>query len=109
MQSSKNQKTAKYLNDVNYHLENLKVGIETLQLDFNREKQIFLFCEKAIEKINTIDKLLNKTNLSMQIKIATQVNELFILDENLSIVTIQLVNTKRSYNPSGIAHLKLTL
>jgi hypothetical protein len=106
---SLNQKTERYLNDINYHLEGLKAGIETLQIDYNRDKQIFLFCEKAIEKINVLDKLLNKTNLSSQIKIATKVNELFILDENLSMVTIQLVNTKRNYNPSGIAHLKLTL
>lgn len=109
MQSSTNQKTEKYLSDVNFHLENLTLGIETLQLDYNKEKPIFLFCNTAIEKLTLIDKLINKTNLSLPIKIATEVNELFSKDENLSIVNIQFVNSKRLFNPSGIAYLKITL
>lgn len=109
MQSSTNQKTEKYLSDVNFHLENLKLGIETLQLDYNKEKPIFLFCNNAIEKLTLIDKLINKTNLSIPIKIATEVNELFSKDENLSIVHIQFINSKRVFNPSGIAYLKFKL
>lgn len=109
MHSSTNQKTEKYLSDVNFHLENLKQWIDTLQLDYNQEKSIFLFCEKASEKLILIDKLLNSTNLSIPIKIANEVNLLFLKDENLSIVNVQFVNSKRLFNPSGIAYLKITL
>ena len=109
MQSSKNQKTEKYLGDVNFHLDNLRLGIETLQLDYSKEKPIFLFCNVAIEKLSLIDNLLNKTNLATPIKIAKEVNELFSKDDNLSIVNIQFINSKRVFNPSGIAYLKITL
>lgn len=109
MQSSLYQKTETYLSDVNFHLENLKQWIDTLQLDCNQEKLIFLFCEKASEKLVLIDRLLNSANLSTPIKIATEVNALFSKDENLSIVNIQFVNSKRVLNPSGIAYLKITL
>lgn len=109
MQSSKNQKTEKYLGDVNFHLDNLRLGIETLQLDYSKEKPIYLFCNVAIEKLSLIDDLLNKTNLATPIKIATEVNELFLKDDNLSIVNIQFINSKRLFNPSGIAYLKITL
>lgn len=109
MQTSKNQKTEKYLGDVNFHLDNLRLGIETLQLDYSKEKPIYLFCNVAIEKLSLIDDLLNKTNLATPIKIATEVNELFSKDDNLSIVNIQFINSKRLFNPSGIAYLKITL
>ena len=59
MQSSINKKTEKYLGDVNFHLENLRLGIETLQLDYSKEKPIFLFCNVAIEKIDLFLNLLN--------------------------------------------------
>jgi hypothetical protein len=36
MQSSKNQKTEMYLGDVNFHLENLRLGIETV----NRQQKV---------------------------------------------------------------------
>ena len=109
MQTSKNQKTEKYLGDVNFHLDKLRLGIETLQLDYSKEKPIYLFCNVAIEKLSLIDDLLNKTNLATPIKIATEVNELFSKDDNLSIVNIQFINSKRLFNPSGIAYLKITL
>ena len=70
MQSSLYQKTETYLSDVNFHLENLKQWIDTLQLDCNQEKLIFLFCEKASEKLVLIDRLLNSANLSTPIKIS---------------------------------------
>lgn len=109
MYSSTNQKTEKYLGDLNFHLDNLRLGIETLQLDYSKEKPIYLFCNVAIEKLSLIDNLLNKTNLATPIKIATEVNELFSKDENLSVVNIQFINSKRLFNPSGIAYLKITL
>ena len=99
----------KYSNDINYHLNNLRLGIETFQLDYSKEKPIFLFCNVAIEKIDLIQNLLTKTNLTVPIKIATEVNALFSKDENLSIVHIQFINSKRVFNPSGIAYLKFKL
>ncbi|MQP52698.1 MULTISPECIES: hypothetical protein [unclassified Flavobacterium] len=109
MQSSIIKKTETYLGDVNFHLENLRLGIETLQLDYNKEKPIYLFCNVAIEQLSLIDNLLNKTNLATPIIIATEVNELFSIDDNLSIVNMQFINSKRLFNPSGIAYLKITL
>ena len=109
MYSSTNQKTETYLGDVNFHLENLRLGIETLQLEYSKEKPIFLFCNVVIEKLSLIYDVLNKTNLATPIKIATEVNELFSKDENLSVVNIQFINSKRLFNPSGIAYLKITL
>lgn len=105
----KNQRTEKHLNDVNFHLDNLKLGINTLQLDYNREKQIYLFCEKALETLSLIERLINVNTLQQPIKIATTVNDLFLKDNYLSVVNVQIVNTKRSFNPSGIAYLKIAL
>lgn len=106
---AQNVNPQKISDDVNYHLENLKLGIETFQLDYSKEKPIFLFCNVAIEKIDLIQNLLTKTNLTVPIKIATEVNALFSKDENLSIVHIQFINSKRVFNPSGIAYLKFKL
>ena len=107
MQSSLNKKTEKYLSDVNFHLENLKLGIETLQLEYNNVKPIYLFCNVVTEKLSLIYDLLNKVNLAVPMKIATEVNELFSKDENLSIVTIQFINSKRVFNPTANAYLKI--
>jgi len=109
MQSSENQKTEKYLSDVNHHLEDLKLGVNSLQLDFNQNKTIYLFCDKVLQKLGLIERVLNKNRLQLPILISTEVNDLFSKDENLSSVTIQLVNSKRLLNPSGIAYLKITV
>lgn len=109
MQSSIIKKTETYLGDLNFHLDNLRLGIKTLQLDYSKEKPIYLFCNVAIEQLSLIDNLLNKTNLATPIIIATEVNELFSIDDNLSIVNMQFINSKRLFNPSGIAYLKITL
>lgn len=97
------------LDDLNYHLETIKTGNEQLQISCNRDKSIYFYCEKVEEKLAIIGKLINSTNLTIPIKIATEANLLFKKDENLSILNIQLVNTKRFYNPTGIAFLKIEL
>lgn len=104
-----NTNQQKLSDDMNYHIDNLRLGIETLQLDYSNLKPVFLFCNVAIEKIDLIQNLLNKTNLTVPIKIATEVNELFSKDKQLSIVNIQFINSKRVFNPTGIAYLKMTL
>lgn len=109
MKSSKNQKTEKNLSDVNSHLDELELGIETLQLDYNREKSIYLFCDNAITKLSIIKKLIQKSRLSIALFLISAVNKLFLEDENLSIVNVQIVNSKRLFNPSAIANLKITL
>lgn len=109
MQSSNNQKTEKYLSDVNFHLQNLKQGVETLQLDYNLEKPIYLFCERTTEIIDLISKLLNEPKLSLVIQLANNVNELFSKDENLREVVIRLINQKRPITCEGIAYLKYAI
>lgn len=109
METLISQKTEKYLSDVNHHLENLKLGIDTLQLDYNKEKSIFLFCEKSISKLNIIEKLINSSNLSLPLNIVAETNNLFLKDQNLSSVHIQLINSKRAFNANGIAYLKFTV
>jgi hypothetical protein len=98
----------KFSNDINFHLENLRLGVETLQLDYNREKPIYLFCEKALENLGLIDKLLNNTNLSLLFLLATEVNRLFIADPYLSGVSCLIINSKRPFNPDAFAQLKIT-
>ena len=104
-----NLKTEKYLSDVNFHLDSLKLGIETLQLDHNNEKSIYLFCEKATNKLILIERLLNIKKLSRAIVIVTEVNKLFSHDKNLSRVNIQMINSKRTLNPYATANLKITI
>lgn len=109
MQNLNNNKSEAFLNDIHFHLENLILGVDTLQLDYNRDKQIFLFCEKTLESLGLIKKLININTLQQPIKIATMVNDLFLRDECLSVVNVQIVNGKRMFNPSGIAYLKIAL
>ena len=49
------------------------------------------------------------TNLNLPIAIASEVNRLFIIDEHLSGVTVTILNSKRDFNESRIAYLKLTV
>ncbi len=104
-----NKKPKCVLDDINHRIESLKTGLRTLQLNCNRDKYIYLFCEDAFQNIVIIDNLINDTNLTLPIKIAIKVNSLFKEDENLSVVNVQLINTKRFFNPTAIAILKLEL
>jgi hypothetical protein len=107
MVSIENQKVEKYLNDVNYHLESLKLGISTLKLDCNRDMQTYLICDKFLERVDVVEKLVNAKTLQLPIKIATRVNQVFKEDKNLSIAIVKIVNTKRVFNPTAIAYLNL--
>lgn len=108
MKSSSNQKTDRHLSDINYYLEKLAIRTNTLQLDYNRDKTIYKYCENTNEEVGIVQKLLRTTDLSLPTKIATNVNALFIKDENLSIVNVRFVNLKRSFNPSAIAFIEIT-
>ena len=110
MTKSKNQSSEElYLSDASHYLNILKQGIGNLQIDYNRDKIIYLFCNNAIEKLDLIQKLICETKLQLPLQIATEVNRLFLKDENLSLVNVQIVNAKRNINPSAIAYLKLTI
>lgn len=109
MQAINNDPTTLYLNDISHHIESLKNSLHILQLDYNNEKSIYLFCEKATNKLILIERLLNIKKLSLAIVIATEVNKLFLHDENLSRVNIQLINSKRTLNPYAISNLKITI
>lgn len=91
--------------NINYYIMNLKLGIDTLRLEYNREKSIFLFCENAIKYLSLIESLLNDTDLLLPVTLAKGVNDLYKKDSSLSIVTLRIVNTKREYNSSSNAIL----
>lgn len=108
MQSSENQRTQIIINDVLYHLENLKCATRRLKLDFNREEGVYHFCEKSLNRLELLEQLTQQSKLQLPILIANGVNDLFMQDKNLSIVHLQIINSKRNFNPTAIAHLKIT-
>jgi hypothetical protein len=108
MQKVNQPKTNQFLSDLNFHFESLKTGISTLQIDCNRNDYIYLLCDKLLQKIAIIEKIIFESNLKLPIVISTEVNRLFILDKTLSIVTVIIVNSKREYRSDRIATLKLT-
>lgn len=108
MQSSENQRTQIIINDVLYHLENLKCATRRLQIDYNREESVYHFCEKSLNRLELLEQLTQNSKLELPILIANGVNDLFMQDKNLSIAHLQIINTKRTFNPTAIAHLKIT-
>ena len=54
MQSSNNQKTEKYLNDLSCHLNELELGIDTFQTEHNRDKSVYLYCEMFKDKMKQL-------------------------------------------------------
>ena len=109
MQSSNNQKTETYLNDLSCHFNELELGIDTFQTEHNRDKSVNLYCEMFKNKLKLIGNILFHNNLYLVIHILTEVNRLFMEDKVLRSVTIIIDNTKRPNNPSAIANLKITL
>jgi hypothetical protein len=102
-------KDDRYLNDINHHLEGLKSGLTTLQLNCNTNAHIYLLCDIALQKVCTIEKIIYTTNLHLPFKIALEVNRLFFADENLSAVYVKITNSKRLFHGDRIANLKLTV
>jgi hypothetical protein len=109
MKANQKNQIENFKGDMLFHLQSVKIAIESLQLNCNRDKYIYSLCDKALERIAIIEKLLSNSKLTLPISIAIQVNSLFKEDKNLSIVNVHLVNSKRLYNPTGIAILKLKL
>lgn len=109
MQSSKNQKTVKFIDDIGYHLESLKVATSRLQLDYNTEEAIYYFCENSMKRLEIIEQLSKNKKLQLPLSISQKVNLLFDEDKNLSVVNCQIINTKRVFNPTAIGHLKIIL
>ena len=108
MQSSENKKTVKFVNDINVHIHAIKLAIDTLQLQYTTEVEIFVLCSKLLERLVFVEKIIQLERLQLPITISCKVNELFILDKNLSIVNLQIINGKRHFNPTAIASLKFT-
>lgn len=107
MESSHNQKTEKERKDILYCLNDLKCATLRLQLDFNREPRVYHFCEKTLSRLGLVEKLIQKGKLQLPILISSKVNELFELDKNLSIVNCQIINSKRTFNPTAIGQIKI--
>ena len=97
----------RYLHDINHHLEDLKSGLTTLQLNCNTNAHIYLLCDIALQKVYTIEKIISTTNLHLPFKIALEVNRLFFADENLSGVYVKIINSKRIFHGDRIGNLKL--
>lgn len=101
--------TINYDKDVLYHLKQIALNCENLQLNYNRDRIIIRYAQNTIESIQIIEKLYQFSNNSKLIEIGRRVNELFESDADLSKVIIVLENTKRLTNPSGIAFLNFML
>jgi hypothetical protein len=97
------------LDDLNYHLHTARNTLAILQLDCNRNRHHYLLCDKVIEEIQISDKILNGTDLTLPIKLSLEVKSLFSADKQLSTVIVTIINSKRTFNGSAIAHLKLTV
>lgn len=104
-----NDDSINYDKDVLYHLNQIALNCENLQLNYNRDRIIIRYAQNTIESIQIIEKLYQFCNNSKLIEIGRRVNELFESDADLSKVIIVLENTKRITNPSGIAFLNFTL
>lgn len=102
-------KDDRYLNDINHHLEGLKSGLTTLQLNCNTNANTYLLCDIALQKLSTIEKIISTTNFHLPLKIALEVNRLFFADDNLSIVYVKIINSKRIFHGDRIANLILTV
>ena len=109
MQLIDEKRSVIYLKDIHFYIEGLKCNINALQLHCNRDRYVFSLCENLLQKIAIIEKIVMSTNLKLPIAIASEVNRLFIIDEHLSGVTVTILNSKRDFNGSRIAYLKLTL
>lgn len=104
-----NDDSINYDKDVLYHLNQIALNCENLQLNYNRDRIIIRYAQNTIESIQLIEKLYQFSNNSKLIEIGRKVNELFESDAHLSKVFIVLQNTKRMTNPSGIAFLNFML
>ena len=104
-----NDDSINYDKDVLYHLNQIALNCENLQLNYNRDRIIIRYAQNTIESIQIIEKLYQFSNNSKLIEIGRRVNELFESDADLSKVIIVLENTKRMTNPSGIAFLNFML
>ena len=104
-----NDDSINYDKDVLYHLYQIALNCESLQLNYNRDRVIFHYAQNTINSIQIIEKLYQFSSNSKLIEIGSRVNELFESDEDLSKVIIVIENTKRMANPSGIAFLNFIL
>ena len=104
-----NDESINYDKDILYHLNQITLNCENLQLNYNRDRIIIRYVQNTIESIQIIEKLYKFRTNSKLIEIGRRVNELFKSDEDLSKVIIVIENTKRITNPSGIAFLNFIL
>jgi hypothetical protein len=109
MQIIDDNRTIIYLNDIHFYIEGLKSNIIALQVHCNRDNYVYLLCEKLLKNVAIIDKIVKTTNLNLPIAIASEVNKLFIIDQNLSGVIVTIVNSKREFNANRLASLKLSV
>ena len=104
-----NDDSINYDKDVLYHLNQIALNCENLQLNYNRDRIIIRYAQNKIESIQIIEKLYQFSTNSKLIEIGRRVNELFESDADLSKVITVIENTKRMTNPSGIAFLNFIL
>lgn len=106
MQTTFNKNPQLILDDVNRNLMDIKSANDTLQLDYNRNEYIYSYSKVVDEKLRITISLINRINFALPFVIATETNQLFKNDENISKVLIEISNNKRIFNPFP-AYLKL--
>lgn len=104
-----NDDSINYDKDVLYHLNQITLNCEYLQLNHNRDRIIFNHAQNTINSVMIIEKLYQFSTNSKLIEIGRKVNELFVCDADLSAVMVKIENTKRLTNPSAIAFLNFIL
>jgi hypothetical protein len=104
-----NDESINYDRDVLYHLNQITLNCENLQLNYNRDRIIIRYAQNTIESLQLIQKLYQFSNNSKLIEMGRTVNKLFESDEDLRKVLIVIENTKRITNPSNVAFLNFTL
>ena len=72
-----NDDSINYDKDVLYHLNQIALNCENLQLNYNRDRIIIRYAQNTIETIQIIEKLYQFSNNSKLIEIGRRVNELF--------------------------------
>jgi hypothetical protein len=93
------------LDDVNHQLHALENIFESIQLECNRNRHLYLLCDKGLEVLQILKKIINSTDLTFPLKLSLEVKRIFSVDSQVSTVIVAIINSKRISKTTGIAHL----
>lgn len=104
-----NDNISNYDKDVLYHLNQIALNCENLQLYYNRDRMIIHYVENTNKTLQVIEKLYKFSNNPKLIELGRNINELFDADKELSKVTISLFNSKRIVNADAIGFINFSI